>query len=224
VGRLRVLPGSILIGVVCVLLSRAIDFQPGYLYGLVVGYQFHTGMSGEHEGRSAAWRALWALGVSVAAWLGLAALSPGAAGDGSLIRLALSTMLATVVVAGVEGALFELFPLRFLPGEKVFGWRRSVWAILFGFAALAFVTVLINPASGYLGSTRQVPLLLALSLFVAFALVSLGFWAYFRFRPAGPSRPVMARKLDPPPAGPRQAKRTAVTKASGVTRGRRRTP
>jgi hypothetical protein len=224
VGRLRVLPGSIAIGVVCVLVSRAIDFQPGYLYGLVVGYQFHSEMSGEHEGRSAALRAGWALGVSLVAWLALALLSPGTSSGGSLIALALGTMLATVVVAGIEGALFELFPMRFLPGEKVFGWRRSVWAVLFGISALAFVAVLINPASGYLGSTHQVPLLLALSLFIVFALVSVGFWAWFRYRPARPARPVMARKLEPLPAASRQAKRTGLTKGSGVTRGRRRTP
>ena len=214
-GRLRVYPGSILVGIACVLLSKVANFQPGYLYGLVVGYQFHREMSGADEGRSAALRAMWALGASLVAWLALAVVTPANPATSSLVDLALDTMLATVVVAGVEGALFELFPLRFLPGEVVYAWRRPVWAALFAVSAFAFVAVLINPASGYLSNTRQIPLLVALALFTIFAIVSVGFWGYFRFRHTPPPRPPMARLVGTDASGPRPAKRPRRRKGGG---------
>ena len=214
-GRLRVYPASIFVGIACVLVSRVVNFQPGYLYGLVVGYQFHREMSGADEGRSAALRAMWALGASLVAWLALAVVAPANPATSSLVDLALDTMLATIVVAGVEGALFELFPLRFLPGAQVFAWRRPVWAALFAVSAFAFVAVLINPASGYLSNTRQIPLLVALALFTVFAVVSLSFWGYFRFRHTPPPRPPMARPVGPDPSVPRPAKRPRRRRGGG---------
>ncbi|MFI5262646.1 MAG: FGLLP motif-containing membrane protein [Candidatus Limnocylindrales bacterium] len=223
-GHLRVFPGTIVVAIVCVLLSRAANFQPGYLYGLIVSYQFRGEMSEADEGRSAATRSIWALGVSLVAWLALAVVSPPpaaaagnspAGGSVSLPLLAIETMLSTVVVAGVEGALFELFPLRFLPGEVVFGWDRRVWAVLFGLSAFAFVAILINPASGYLSSTRTTPLAIAVALFVVFAIVSVGFWGYFRYRPQPPPRPPMARKVAPEPTVPRKKAATRRRKGGG---------
>ncbi|MGH2407797.1 MAG: FGLLP motif-containing membrane protein [Candidatus Limnocylindrales bacterium] len=213
-GHLRVLPGSIIVAVVCVILSRVADFQPGYLYGLVVGFQFRDSLSDKDEGRSAALRSLWALGMSVVAWLALTVLSPTGSSNGSFVFLAMDTMLATIVVAGVEGALFELIPMRFLPGEQIFGWRRPVWAVLFVVSAFAFVAVLINPASGYLTNTRTVPLAVTVILFVAFAVFSVAFWAYFRYRPTPPPRIVQARRVMPDPAAPKP-KRVRRRKTGG---------
>lgn len=43
-GRLRVLPLTFVIALVCVLISRTADFQPGYLYGVVAGYAHVTAL------------------------------------------------------------------------------------------------------------------------------------------------------------------------------------
>lgn len=101
--------------------------------------------------------------------------------------MAVSAGLATIFVGGLEGLLFELVPLRFLRGERVYKWRRSAWFILFSAAAFCFAFILLNPATGYLGSTRISPLVPAVMLFVSFGVVSVLFWAYFRFRKARPA-------------------------------------
>jgi Kef-type K+ transport system membrane component KefB len=85
-------------------------------------------------------------------------------------------------VGGLEALLFELVPLRFLRGEAVFAWNRLVWGFLFVGAAFLFAHILLNPANGYFGSTRNSPLFAAIVLFVGFGAVSVAFWAYFRFR------------------------------------------
>ena len=40
----RALPATLLVGVLCVLVSRIADFQPGYLYGLIIGFFFARGV------------------------------------------------------------------------------------------------------------------------------------------------------------------------------------
>ena len=86
-------------------------------------------------------------------------------------------------MAGIEGIVFALMPLRFLPGELVYRFQRWRWAALYALGLFGFVMILLNPATGYVPSQNSVPFVMAVALFVAFGLVSVLFWGYFRFRP-----------------------------------------
>ena len=94
-----------------------------------------------------------------------------------------ASLLAGVVVAGIEGIVFALTPVRFLPGELVFRWQRARWYVLYGLGLLAFVLILMNPASGYVPQQSSVPFVVAVALFAGFGLASVLFWGYFRYRP-----------------------------------------
>ena len=181
-GRVRVIPVTLVVALLCVIASRLTGFQPGYLYGLVAGYVFAHEMSLRDEARAHVSTAIWMLVISLGSWLALP-LADQAFADQPLVDLALSTALATIFVAGLEALLFELVPLRFLRGEVVYSWKRSVWAVLFLVAAFLFVFIMLEPSAGYLGSTRVSPLIPAVILFAVFGLASVAFWAYFRFRP-----------------------------------------
>jgi hypothetical protein len=179
---LKVVPISLAIGVVCVLLSRLTDFQPGYLYGLLIGLAFARELSAAEEGRATALGAGLMLGVAFASWLGLGALP-----DNDAFGLVVArTALAALMVAGLEGVVFGLLPMRFLPGEPLYRWNRVLWAGLLLIGAFAFFHILINPASGYLSDTSRTPLFTVVALLLGFSLVSVAFWAWFRFRPDQP--------------------------------------
>ena len=175
---LKVVPFSLLIGIACVLLSRLTGFQPGYLYGLLIGLAFARELSAAEEGRATAVGAALMLALAFAAWLALGALPDGEAFGLVVVR----TSLAALMVAGLEGVVFGLLPMRFLPGEALYSWNRVAWAALLGMGAFAFFHVLINPSSGYLSDTSRTPLLTVLALLGGFAVVSVAFWAWFRFR------------------------------------------
>jgi hypothetical protein len=177
---LKVVPVSLLIGVACVLLSRLTDFQPGYLYGLLIGLTFARELSAAEEGRATAAGAGLMLTVAFISWLGLGML-PDGDGFGLVVG---RTALAALMVAGLEGVVFGLLPMRFLPGEPLFRWNRVLWAGLLLIGAFAFFHILINPASGYLSDTSRTPLLTVLALLIGFSLISVAFWAWFRFRSA----------------------------------------
>jgi hypothetical protein len=181
-GRLRVQPLTIFIGVACVVISRIADFQPGYLYGLVAAYAFARELPLREEGRANALTGVWMLGVALAAWL-LLPLSEEALANTPLIQMAIAAALATIFVGGLEALLFEMVPLKFLRGDAIFAWNRLAWGFLFVTAAFTFAHILLNPANGYLGSTRNSSLFAAIVLFAGFAIISVAFWAYFRFRP-----------------------------------------
>lgn len=175
----KAVPVSLLVGVACVLVSRLTGFQPGYLYGLLIGLVFARELSLADEGLTTAIGATLMLIVAFAAWLGLGILPDG---DGFGLVVARTT-LAALMVAGLEGVVFGLLPMRFLPGQPLYEWSRVLWGLLLGIGAFAFFHILVNPASGYLSDTSRTPLLTVLGLLIGFSLVSVAFWAWFRFRP-----------------------------------------
>jgi len=181
-GSLRALPWTLVAGAVCVLVSRLAQFEPGYLYGVLLGVVFSRPQTDTDEGRQGAAGALVTLLTAVAAWLALGWLRLHVT-DGSFARIASETALAAIVVAGLESVAFGMMPFRFLNGAAVRAWSRLAWAALFGAGVFAFVHLLIGPQSGYLAELSPSGLAAALAVFAAFALISVATWGYFRFRP-----------------------------------------
>lgn len=179
--RIKIVPVSLLVGIACVAISRVTGFEPGYLYGLLIGLAFARELSASLEARLTAIGALLMLVTALAAWVVLGALPVGDA----FLLVALRTALAALMVAGLEGVVFGLLPMRFLPGEAIYAWNRTVWAAILASGAFTFFHILVNPASGYLSDSTRTPLVTVLALFVGFGLISVGFWAWFRFRSPG---------------------------------------
>ena len=178
---LEAIPFTLVIAVFCVAISRLADFQPGYLYGLIIGIGFARTLDPAGAGRSGATAAAVMLVSALLAWVGLGLMVD--AGIEGFIGVILATILAAVMVAGLEGVAFGLLPIRSLPGEPIYAWNRIVWGALIFVGLFAFMHVLINPQSGYLGDTSRTPLVTMLALLIGFAVLSVGFWGYFRFRP-----------------------------------------
>jgi hypothetical protein len=81
--------------------------------------------------------------------------------------------------------------MRFLPGHPLFRWRKSLWFALFALAVMGYLLILVDPANGYLSDNSRTPTIIGIIFLVTFGIVSLGTWAYFRYRPArvGGDRP-----------------------------------
>lgn len=208
-GRLQVLPGALIVALACVGVSRLAHFEPGYLFGLVAGFTFSRQLATDTTGRLTLMASICLLGVGLLAWVARTPVAVAAARpDAGFWPIAGEACLVAIFVGALESVLFCLVPLRFLEGAKLTAWNRGAWAAIFAVAAFAFVEILLQPASGFLArssSPRQA--LVALALFVGFGLFSIGFWAYFRFRPAvGRGRRPPAFRRPSPPA--RQGRRS----------------
>lgn len=178
------LPGALAVAVACVVLSRAIGYQPGYIYGVLAGLSVAGVVSRLAQGRAAA-LAAGSLGVvSLGAWLLWTALQPSLSAAPGFGTVVLDTLLAAVFVAGLEGMAFGLVPMRFLAGRQVLDWSRWAWTLLFGIGIFAVLHLLAHPGQGYGPTESAVPFITVVAMFVGFGVLSVGFWSWFRYRPA----------------------------------------
>jgi hypothetical protein len=183
-GKLNFLPGSVVVSIVMVVVSRLFHFQPGYFYGALAGLAFRSALSEGVQGRMTAANWAFSLVISVAAWFARIPVSAAAARPGASVWwIGLEVCLALVFLWGVEGLAVAMLPLRFMDGRKVFRWSRTGWAVLFFLGLFATFHILLAPGSGYVGHTTGGVAIGVMVLYAGFGLGSVLFWAYFRFRP-----------------------------------------
>jgi len=182
-GKLRAVSGTLVIAALCVVISRLTGFLPGYLYGLILGYEFARSLEPADKARALSAGAWWMLGLAAVSWLMLGAVRAPGVGD-TWPGVVAENVLGAIAVAGVEGIVFALLPMRFLYGEPIFRWSRFRWGLLYFAGMFAFVVVILNPASGFATAPDQASFQTAVALFIGFGLASLLLWGYFRFRPS----------------------------------------
>jgi hypothetical protein len=113
--------------------------------------------------------------------------------DANVWWIGLEACLALIFLWGVEGLVVAMLPMRFLDGRTVIDWNRVVWAVLMFLGVFASVHVLMSPSSGYVGHTTGQLTIGVIILFAIFGAISVGTWAYFRFRP----RRMIPRRVRP---------------------------
>ncbi len=202
---LRAIPSALLIAVVCVVVSRLTNFEPGYLYGVLGGAVFAAALDRRSEGRAEVAVTVTMLVAAVLAWVAFAPVARMADGaDPAFWLLGTDAFLGSLFIGGIEGLMFGLVPLRFLPGYRIRGWNWIAWGVLTAVVLFAFVHVLLLPEAGYLGRSTVVSVRVTIALFLAFGLASGLFWLWFRLRPtpASPDQEVPAAEGAAEPIGP----------------------
>jgi Bacterial Ig-like domain (group 3) len=184
-GQILVMPGTVLVGAGLVLVSRLAHLQPGYLYGLLAVVVFHHDLDQRTSGRLAAVSSLLVMVLAVVAWFARvpvtgATMRPGV----GFWLVVLESALAGTFLIGLESTVVGLLPMRFLDGSRVREWSRAAWVALFAFGVFSVIEVLVAPGSGYVGHTSTPVVVAVAVLYLAFALGSVAFWGYFRYRPA----------------------------------------
>jgi hypothetical protein len=177
--RLHALPAALVVAAGCVLLSRALSFQPGYLYGVIAGLVFATRLSVRHRGRVQALAHLALLAVGVVAWLAWVPVNNRAAGaHAGTGWVLLADALGAIFVATLVSSTIRLIPLRFLPGSDVAGWHRGAWSAVFGVAVFGMLAVMFNPNSSSVrtGTSNWVAALVLLVLFGSFSVAFAGYY------------------------------------------------
>jgi hypothetical protein len=184
-GRLVLYPVGLMIGALFVVMSRLAHFTPGYVFGIFTALTYtRREPSDEEAGRGIAVASLWLLALGALAWVASIPVADAAAKpDAGFLVLSLDSMLAILWVAGLQAIVFGLLPLRLMYGQQVWAWSRKAWAAIWLLGVFGFVYAFIHPAGGIYGTSPTASFGSVMLLFGAFALLSLAFWAYFRFRP-----------------------------------------
>jgi hypothetical protein len=140
----------------------------------------------ESKGRLAAISAVFVLALSLIAWAFWIPVTQAASHPNpSPGLLVLQAGLGVVFILGIGSVSFGMLPLPFLPGRDVARWNRWVWGGVFSLGLIGFVWTLLQPGSGYSHEVRHLDLIPVAVTTAGFALLTLAFMAYFKFRKPG---------------------------------------
>ena len=172
------LPVGLVVAVACVLLSRLVHFQPGYLYGVICVVVFASSDRKDEQGHIATLGVASILFTAVAAWLAWDHLSHGQLNVTiPWFTEFLSVALAALFIGGILAAVIGSLPLTFLPGGKIFAWRKDAWAALATITTFIFISIVENARNAQEETGSVITVVV---LFSAFGIFSLLFFEHFR--------------------------------------------
>ena len=220
--RLRARPSYLLLILLTVLFARTVTIEPALVFGTLLAIDYGFRLSRIRSAWATIVGAAYATILGLAAWVGYTAVAQFKLADvGNLTEIdnqytfqvytaisfaqtGLGELASVICVQALSTVPIALLPLAFLSGSTLWQWKRWVWVATYavGLAAYSFVLVPLPM------SWKEVsqPLALWIGVFLTYAILAVGLWAYFRITAHVPATPAMG---SPSPAGTPDAERTA---------------
>ena len=203
VAALQVRPLMLLLTFIAVLVSRAINFLPGFLIALFVAESISTASGDVTRPRQrAALRGLLAvvlvvmvaylLAVPIDLLLGnvLAQTNNTAAQTAAAALGLVESLVLTVYIVALEYAFFALFPSRLTPGSRVFDFNRLLWGASLAVLTFLLLMTAVNPTLSGVEVFRLPAIIVIGGILLIVSAVALGAWLRANDRQmAGDQRP-----------------------------------
>jgi hypothetical protein len=168
-------PLGIVLTIFGVLLSRLLDFSPGFLFGLVIGLGMIGASTLAERVKLTLVNSALIFGFAILAWLGYSAIAGNTTGFWDTLG---NDTLVAVTSEGLTALVVGLLPFRFLDGESLFLKSKPLWAVAYLISAASFVLILV-PAADNWGEAPG-PVWLWLGVLVLFSIIAFGLYLYFR--------------------------------------------
>jgi hypothetical protein len=163
------------VAVACVVLSRALGFKPGYLYGIVGAAYLAPRLAGvAASGKRAVLVLLTVFVGSLILW-GATAFLPAALAE-------LEPILLTTFLIGLQGVFFQLVPLAITDGGDIWSWKKGLWFAFFAVVFFCFYHFALNPNGSDIQALQQNGVQTLLVLIGAYGLATLALWLLLPFR------------------------------------------
>lgn len=172
-------PLGLVLSLAGVVVSRLLDFSPGFLIGLVLGLSISGTAAGRYAWRAVLLRSGLVIAVAIAAWAGYSAFSHAGA-ETDWVQALLLELLVAIATEGIVALLVELLPLHLLEGERLFHRSKVLWGALYVLAVTVFVVAVVPWEGNWaeLGSG----LWTWLAILAGFAVIATGLYLFFRLR------------------------------------------
>jgi hypothetical protein len=180
----RLFPVAIAVAVISVVLSRVENFQPGIIYGFIASYAVLTPIAlRRHQvGQTVLIPGSALLAVCLAAWLALDPLRELAQENDSWLAAVPEGAAVAIFVGGLEGLFFNMVPLHFMDGHKLWTWNKGAWALMAGVTAFMFWHILLNEERAYYSALQETTAAGAVVLLGICLGLTLSVWLFFRVR------------------------------------------
>ena len=169
-------PFTIVLSIVGVILSRLLDFSPGFLFGLMLGLSFPPATPAIMRSRARLLRTSLILGFATASWFVYSAayaLDISQYGFGGALA---QDTLAALSTGGLSGMLVAMLPFLYLDGQDIWDHSKRIWASIYAVIAVVFFFIVAPKPSSWADlGPRYGPWVILLGCFTAVALVAY-FW------------------------------------------------
>lgn len=181
---IKLFPIGVLIAAICVVLSRVDGFQPGILYGFIASAAVIGSIepNKEQQGRIIFYPALALLALTLACWFLISPFRDLATENDSWFAALPEAVVVGVMVGALESTFFQMVPLRYLDGHKLWVWNKAAWAIVAGITGFLFWAVLLHDQSSSMSSVTHGTPAVAIVAMVICLVLSVCFYAFFRIR------------------------------------------
>ena len=138
---------AIVVAILAVVVSRLVDFSPGLVYGFIASAVIvaPVALAKRDDATLVLVPAFGVLVVSLLAWLLLGPVRVAPQPAASRCPALAESILAMIVIGGLEGLFITMIPLTFLDGATVKNWSRLGWALVFGDRHLPVVAAPAQP-------------------------------------------------------------------------------
>jgi hypothetical protein len=147
-GTLQLHPLGVVVAVISVVVSRLADLHPGVVLGFVAGASI-AARDPREQGQITFFPMLGLLAISLVA---LALIDPFRSlseESSQWFAVIPETVAVTIFIGGIEGLLFNLVPVTFMEGKKIWDWSKVAWLALGVTVGFFFFHVVLNRTDGY---------------------------------------------------------------------------
>jgi hypothetical protein len=187
---IRLFPVGVVIAIVAVILNRVEGFNPGIIFGFVAAavIMADRDLGEDEEGQIIFWPALSLMALAAVAFILVHPFRDLASDHPGSVFAALPEMVAVGVFSGaIQGIFFQLIPMRFMDGHKVWSWNKAAWLALAGFTGFLFWHILLNKERASFDALGEALPLTAIILMSSVFLITLAVWLYFRLKAPQPA-------------------------------------
>lgn len=176
----RALPVAVCIAACSVALARLADLQPAVIYGFVGTAVFlrPSTLTVEQAGKTAFLPSLALLAVSLLAWALVIPARHFAKDSEAIAPIFIESIAVTIFIVGVQSTFFNMLPLAFLDGQKIWRWNKPIWLAMMVVSTALFWHVFLNRDGAYGGALGTASVAAFAVLFGGLA-ISIGAWAVF---------------------------------------------
>jgi hypothetical protein len=177
--EVNIRPLGLLLTLVGVIVSRSLDFSPGFLIGLVLGLTIAGKSAAAHAWKAVVIRSSIVIGLALIAWLSFSAFPAGEGDHATFWSELMLEILVAIATEGIVALLVELLPLHLLEGERLYKKSRVLWSAIY----LAVITIFIVAVVPWEGNWEALgsSLWSWITVVVGFGAVCVAIYLYFRF-------------------------------------------
>jgi hypothetical protein len=182
---LKIHPIALVLAVVFVIISRAVHFHPGLIFGFVgacVPLAASRHLNKRQHGISILGSTVFLTVVCILAFLLRTPVSEAMAGHESFGWVLLDMILTAIFVIGLEGLVFALLPLMFVDGERLVKWKKWVWLFVFTILVFLYYYIIINKDGGVVDAIGDLKVQMMFVITSVFLVFSIAVWLFFGLR------------------------------------------